>query len=496
MKHSLKLLAAAVVLALPTASFAGPITFTVPADATNYTYAKELVTTTTNILPGSAAGALTATSPKLGFGVSINQTRYVRFDLSGGTYGSTAQTAGLSITDTAGTALTSQPGITVIDGGASGDNYVIYQITASGSGLTASNGFTFQISSLLMTDTTVPVTVKYAMFETAAAAAQNAATGKLAESAAPVVVAQTGNGLNMTVTETALANTPTANVTANPAYSIFKSLSAPNASTTVAEPSSVVVKLAALDPATSALPADMSGFLGTAPKMTLSGASDLTAFKATGAAVSLAVGTDCTSTTSIPGTINADNTVTFSPTGANLLGSSTTATGLHLCMKVGSTPAKAIAAQSFMLALDTAKNGLVLGPQAAGQIKRNGLVLRAPFFSDAGTSAASINLANMTPTDIKFNVRCLYKGKVEKAGFQDQVLTGAQTKRLYTGTAAAGIGCPSYAGTPATSVSAIELTFETDGIGAVNGTVIRENATTGEVGMSEMTGNTISNPAP
>ena len=71
------------------------------------------------------------------------------------------------------------------------------------------------------------------------------------------------------------------------------------------------------------------------------------------------------------------------------------------------------------------------------------------------------------------------------------MLPGAQSKRLYTGTGAAGIGCPTYPATataPAISVSALELTFENDAPGSVNGTVIREQSD-GSVGMSDMTGN-------
>jgi hypothetical protein len=507
MKHSLKLLAAAVVLALPAASFAGPITFDTPTDA-NITYAKELVTSTTDIKSNGVATALKAVSTKLGFGVSSAQTRYIRIDLTGGTFGSVGQstlapvtattasvaTAGLAITKSTGSDIlpaaagSTATSLTLIDGGNSGDNYAVYQLTAGSAGLTANNGFEFQAASLLMADTATPVTVKYGMFETAAAAAQNAASGQLANSPTAVAIAKTDTGIGFEATQ---GKTAIASVTATTPYTTFLASSA--VTTTQAMLASFKTVNKALAPDTSAT-VTSSSYFGSTVKMKLEGATDLLAFAGTNNVSTIklkaapAVGNlSCSGADISTGVIATDNTVSFSGITPAQLETSGTPNSVELCFTASGT--KPIAAQAFTMSLDTNKNGLVLGPVAAGQVKRDGLVLRAPFFADAGSYPASINLANMTPSNIKFNVRCLYKGKAEKAGFQDQVLTGAQTKRLYTGTAATGLGCPTYAGTPATAVSAIELIFETNTAGAVNGTVIRENATTGDVSMSDMTGN-------
>lgn len=507
MKHSLKLLAAAVVLALPVSSFAALSTTlyangsTATTDSTA-TFASELMgsTTPTANTITSASSVLTA-SGKVGFGVSLNQTRYLLFKISNATF-PVSTTSNLTFTSAAGAAAS-----TAIAGGAEGDNYIIYQITGtaptggSGSGLVAADLFSLALSSLKVVDTNSPVKIKYSMYETAAAAVSGTDSGLLVSSS-EIDLARFAPGFKVTSTP----NTVYANVASSPKPYILFTTATGISTTSAATLASLSLSASAYNPV-GATALTLATYLNSTSKFTLKGGSDLSPFNATlngaGSALYLdATSANCaataTATGTVPATIATDNTATFTlgaalltATGANGIDGTTAADVASICATVpatGAATSKAIVPQVFTLGTSgLVTSSLTVADVAGGELKRNGVILRAPLVSDSGPSAASINLVNLAATDTKYNVRCLYKGKAEKAGLQDQPLLAGQTKRLYSGTA--GLGCPTYAGTPATAASAVEITVEA-AAGTVNAVMARENATTGDIGISDMIGNT------
>lgn len=504
MKHSLKLLAAAVVLALPVSSFAALSTTlyangsTATADSTA-TFASELMGSTTptaNTITG--ASTVLTTSGKVGFGVSLNQTRYLLFKVSNATFPAST-TSSLSFTTSGGAASTA------IAGGAEGDSYIIYQITGiagtgtgAPSGLVAADLFSLALSSLKVVDTNSPVKIKYSMYETAAAAVSGTDSGLLVSSS-EIDLARFAPGFKVTSTP----NTVYANVASSPKpYTLFTTVGGVSTAS-AATLASLSLSASAYNP-TGAAGLTLATYLNSTSKFTLKGGSDLSPFNATlngaGSALYLdASSASCTAAataaTSVAAAVATDNTATFT------LGSTAFASAgidgtlaadvASICATVpatGTATSKAIVPQVFTLGTSgLVTSSLTVADVAGGELKRNGVILRAPLVSDSGPSAASINLVNLAATDTKYNVRCLYKGKAEKAGLQDQPLLAGQTKRLYSGTA--GLGCPTYAGTPATAASAVEITVEA-AAGTVNAVMARENATTGDIGISDMIGNT------
>lgn len=122
-------------------------------------YAKEIssLTAVTNV-----ANALDVTA-KLGFGIAPAQTYFVRFDLTGATFGSIV----------AGTTLTAVPAFgvnTVVQGGQVGDAFIIFQINGGGTGQLATDPFTFAIPSVKFAGTTANVGISYRLFQDQASA--------------------------------------------------------------------------------------------------------------------------------------------------------------------------------------------------------------------------------------------------------------------------------------------------------------------------------------
>jgi hypothetical protein len=127
------------------------------------TYATELIAN------GGTLVAHTVTisvASKLGFGVSAGATRFIRYDF-GNAELITSSLIGTNLV--AGTAFANG---TIVQGGAVGDNYVIYQVTADTSGNAASNSLTltFSAADLKVLATSSPVTVKYSLHETGTSA--------------------------------------------------------------------------------------------------------------------------------------------------------------------------------------------------------------------------------------------------------------------------------------------------------------------------------------
>jgi hypothetical protein len=123
------------------------------------TYASEIVTSPAVNVPN--VGASLDVTAKLGFGLAAAQDRFFRFDLTGATFGALVTSPMLTNVPALGT-------VTVVNGGAIGSNFVIFQ--ATGAGQLATDTFNFAIPGIKFTSTAAPVTINYRLFQDAAAA--------------------------------------------------------------------------------------------------------------------------------------------------------------------------------------------------------------------------------------------------------------------------------------------------------------------------------------
>jgi len=175
-------------------------------------YAKELVTPGVTPLTGPGVN-VTAT---LGFGVSNGQTRYIRYDLTNAKFKAAVVAGDLTI------APGNVQNVVVSQGGAAGDTFVIFQVTAGAGGLAQDATVSFASGSgadlgLVIQSPAASVQMAYALYESAAAAAAGGATGRLNANYAAQTVAGLVTGLAFSST----MNTTTVNVAANPSYTHF-----------------------------------------------------------------------------------------------------------------------------------------------------------------------------------------------------------------------------------------------------------------------------------
>lgn len=131
-----------------------------------------------------------------GFGVSVAQTEYFRYDLTGATFNYTVSGASLVDTTTPANLATA----VAVQGGLPGDAYVVFQVTAGGAGIQGTDQLTLTLGSLNTLSSTRQIT--YSVHGTAGSAAgptpSNVSRVYLA---APVtlVVTPVGPGLTGTV---------------------------------------------------------------------------------------------------------------------------------------------------------------------------------------------------------------------------------------------------------------------------------------------------------
>lgn len=165
-------------------------------------YAKELPYS--NALPLAHTGGLNFSS-KIGFGVSNGQTRYIRVDYTNAVLD--AAHAGVIGTDIEiNNTNAANHTVALVQGGAAGESYVIYQITA-GTDLSAAAPVDVKVPDLRVTSTGAPVQATFSLHETAVSAvAGSAGAGKLYSKTANI--ATFGSGLAYALT----ANTTTASV--------------------------------------------------------------------------------------------------------------------------------------------------------------------------------------------------------------------------------------------------------------------------------------------
>jgi hypothetical protein len=124
-----------------------------------------------------------------GFSIDDTNERYIRFDLSAGTWGATQLDGALSVNDSAGaTAVEARSA-----GGATTDNYVIYAVTASATNSVApDDDVKFTPSGGISVTAGSGVNITYQLFETAAAAVANAG-GALATDSGSFISFTAGN---------------------------------------------------------------------------------------------------------------------------------------------------------------------------------------------------------------------------------------------------------------------------------------------------------------
>ncbi len=498
MKHSLKLLAVAVALALPTASFAAPTNIDMD-DTTNANvpvkFAKELVKTTgttiTTLNPlGDSAVDFSSNivTGKVGFGVNGGSQRYVRVTLTNAKFaGSVKPTlqvkadvpAGVTRLNNTGTAIADGDELvgatTAITGGNNGATYAIFQLQP-GANFTVEDSDLFEIDIAAITalSTSADVKISYALYETASQASTNN-TDTALHTIPAVTLAKFGTGLNFAVNT---AGVNTADVT-----TLYKEFTSGSLGDSLAKIGTfdfgAVAETYLPDGATEV---EVTDLVATPYSFTLTG-SDLSAAES----VSLyQAGSNCAGTaiSSVTAANFVSNTATFN----FATGSVTDLADAEVCYTaLSGDNAKPIAAQKFTLSTAlTAVSGATLTtptPFTVGTFERDGTVLKAPFIQGVAGASTFVNFANGTGNDAPFTVRCLSAtgaAEMTTAESADNVVPANASKRY----AVNKLGCAAGAG-----YNAMEFIFAVPQ-GSVTGTVVRETSE-GSSGFSDMTGNQV-----
>lgn len=430
-------------------------------DTGSVAYANELVTN------NQAVTGVTTTN-KLGFGVSAGQTRYVRYDFTNAAFT-------LLIN---GTALTLNPNppsdVVVSQGGAAGNTWVIFQITAGAVGNAQTDAVEFDPGDLTITNKLSSASVKYSLYETAAQAAAGGTAGLLATADGAVATFPSG------LTFAAVPNSTTAEVTT--LYTEFNN----GVTTTLAKIGTVTYapNEAVHNPADGAAltAADMPLFTAAGTKLVLTG-DDLSA-AATDGVYLAAAGTACDAG---PGTLGTNLTATTADFVIDAVAVGTSPvppgpnTGRDVCFQA--TGDKPIAAQSFTVAATVvAKAGTTTANQAAipaGAFKRNGTILKAAFSDSTSASGVTmaVHLINTSGLPAPYTVRCLLNDG--SAAGTSGTVPANQGQRI---SVVNGLGC-----TGDGTLRGVELTFAVPE-GNVMGSMVRQNVSTGQAAFDSMLG--------
>ena len=451
-KFMLKASAAAIAIATAPASMA-VVTLDDGVNDT-VTYAQELFLLNTTAITGTQADV----QSDLGFGVSTGQTRYLRYDLSNGVFDTAAAPADLTIGG-AGAA------VTVASGGNVGDDFIIFQITASGD-LADDVTAEFTLGSgpgIDGLDRNQNVTVTYELYEDAPSAANQLASGLLAT--ASEAIASFGPGVALSVTTN---RTTTASVTdVDGPYFGFDSTTGGSDATG----DNAAIGRVDFDVTTAVKPdgtaTAMTDFVAAGTKLVVR-ATDLSAFNNTFA----------DATPGAPFCNNADVADSnLTATSVDIV-TDTNAVDHDFCVTTSGT--SAIAEQDMTVEAsvvpaantDTASIGAI----PLGSIDRDGTVLKAPYVAGIAAQATFINLANMGTLDAPFSTRCLTASGAPTAGTGGTVPAGNTLRQDY-----GSLGC-------APGTRSVELTFAVP-TGNVIGSVVRMNRNTGDSAMDGMVGN-------
>lgn len=433
-------------------------------------YANELVVNNSTTIAGLAV------VNDLGFGVSGDQTRFIRYDMTNAKFN-----AAVPCPNVLGCAVQLAPVVAnavVSQGGGINDTFVIFQITAAPAGNQQTDDVTFTLPTVKVSDKSGSAILRYRLYESAADAAAGTTAGLLKEFSGAVANFPTG------VIFATTPNTTTADVTT--LYKNFKTGGAtPGVTATLAKIGTVTyqVDTSVNDPADglALAAADIVQFIAAGSKFKLEG-GDLTAASAVGA-LFLAANTG---TCSVPG-VSTPATAKTATTAEFVFGA-TESLARELCFTAnGATP---IATQTFTVAADLVAGTTVPGgvpadtrdqaAKTAGEFNRDGTVLKAAFAEGSGVSgvASAVSLTNTSGNPANFTTSCL-TGTGTVAGNPGTV--PAMSGLRFGITSAAGLGCP-------TAVRGIEMTFSVP-VGSVIGSVVRQNTTTGQAAFDGMVGN-------
>jgi hypothetical protein len=409
------------------------------------TYASELVGATTSL-----TGVGIDLSHEIGFGVSNTQTRYIRYDLTNGTFTNAVAAADLVVGAST---------VAVVQGGAIGGNYVILQITA-GADYAATQLVDFALGTVgvTVTSTASAASISYSLYETAAAAVAAGATGRLAS--ASEAIATFGTGVDLTITP----NTSTASVealfkeftTGSPAATeaLIGTITTLGAKTGVVTPAGVQVVWTDLVAAGTKLVVE--GDFGAAGSITIDNA-------------------DNCATTTYTGTLNATNT------SADIVLDTNTLTGQGVCYTV--TGATAVPEQTVTAALDVvAAVGATtadLAAQTLGTIDHDGTTLQSPWFN-AGTAYISrFVLTNTGGTDAGYTASVITEdGNVCTTGTGTTGTIGAGKQLVVL----ASDICTDFSGN---NRGAVEFTIAAPN-STIQGVYNIVNKTTGSISVSNM----------
>ena len=415
------------------------------------TYASELKFPLAGLLVG---GANVTTTTILGFGLSNLQDRYIRYDLVGGaTFALQVLAGDLAVT-------TSTPA--VVQGGAPGDSYVVFQITSTAN--VAASGtavFTPQAAGIKI-PTATSQQIRYTLHETAVSAqtvgagpnpgGANINNGRLVDKTADLVKFAKVLGFTMN------ASTPETSA----ATSLFKSFCAPNPNTglpgtagcLVANTDNIAVagtvatygllNITTLDLTSTAI----TGLSTVLASATLTATTDATTFQAAGTAGF----TNGTANCLVLGTAGAVN-ATFTTLTYTLPAPTAAATPLAgataLCYGVDGTTT--VGPQKFTGSFNPVYTAGYTGAAAVsvgqiGEIVRDGAELQSPWFSFGGTRYISrfffmntgAGAATCTSTALAETGNTLTVGSAGTTGFT--IPAGGQVAVLATDVVSAATG--------------------------------------------------------
>lgn len=370
--------------ALAGGSAVAAVATTVDFDAASPTvqkYAKELAYNDANPLQ---ANTLINFTTKLGFGVSSGQTRYIRIDYANATLD--AAHAAVGGTDIEINNHANADTYAVVQGGAIGDNYVIYQVTAA-TDHAATRAVDVLVPALRVASTGAPVSVTYSLHETAVSAvAGSSGASKLYSKTQNIATFATG--LVLTV-----HTSPTTTASVEQSFMKFKA-GGGQINETTAKLGSITFGVDATVAERDGSAVDIDDLLAaTGTKLVLTGDTGVPAGANDTAkknSVFISSDADCaglgTAATTVP---NA--------TGASFTTDLATVSNKGICYVVNGT--SAISASTYSVRVDVAAaSGTTtasIADKAVGTIARDGTELQAPF---ATIYAGTGNRAVLTST--------------------------------------------------------------------------------------------------
>jgi hypothetical protein len=390
----------------------------------------------------------------LGASFATDAVAYVRFDLPAGV--TFVGAPDYDILDNV-----AAPAVVSVAQGGAGSSFVIFAVAPSGVGnnLVGANIGTFVTGTGVSVPDNTTVALQYRMFETLTNAANEALPLKTASEASFVAFA------NAIAVVPGVAGAEVADVAAaGGAYTAFvgASLEEPVVFFSVTHTPRALV-------GTGVNTAAAGDVLGDTNSITITG--DFTAAAANG----VTLGANCVIALST-GAVAVDGlSATFTGVTA-----ATIAQPLRVCYAVNGTDQ--IVASSYSGTVDLVADAgfsVTDGVTGVGEITRNGTVLKAAFGeTPAGTFSGTVNLTNTGSNNAPFTTSCLTTtGRV--AGNAGSI-TANSAARFGIGSAA-GLNCPA-------NTRGLELTFAVP-TGNVIGSVVRQDATTGQAAFDGMVGN-------